>query len=69
LKRRRDAQFYRIIFYGMIPLVILQLLVLMGFPIAWRLALFISSVGLALIWLIDALTVRLVVAGRHGDEV
>jgi hypothetical protein len=62
LNRRRDAQFFLVFFIGMIFVASPVLFMFAGFPIADAIPLvFIITF---LVWLVDVLTVRLVVAGR-----
>ena len=62
LNRRRDAQFFLMLFVGIILVVSPVLLMLIGFPIAGVIPLIV--IAAFLVWLVDVLTVRLVVAGR-----
>ena len=62
LNRRRDAQFFLLLFVAMILVVSPGLLILTGFPVAGAITLLIIVV--LLVWVVDSLTIRLVVAGK-----
>jgi len=62
LNRRRDAQLFLLFIVGMVLIASLVALVFTGFPIVGVIALIVLTV--VLVWVVDCLPVRLVVAGR-----